>query len=82
MKMTRDLGEVGEGLHAGLGVGHEDLRILLEDRGDRDHRDVLLDGVERAEQVAVHVEVDLAAEQHGALGLAGLRSSPSSPYFS
>ena len=30
---------------------------------------VLLDGGERAEQVALHVELDLSAEQHGLLGL-------------
>ena len=59
MKMVGSLARSANVLDAGIGMGHEDLRVLLEDRGDVDHRDVLLDRRERAEQVALHVELDL-----------------------
>ncbi len=39
-------------------MGDDDLRVLLEDRGDRHDRHALLHRVERLQQVAAHVIVD------------------------
>ena len=49
--------------HARVRVRQQHLRLLLEDRRDRHHRHVGLGVVELAEQVAAHVEVDLAGGQ-------------------
>ena len=51
-------------------MGEEHLRLLLEDGGDDERRDVLLHGGERLEHVAAHVEVDAAdRQQHAVVGL-------------
>ena len=42
---------------------HDHLRLLLEGGRDDPQRDVLLHGVEGLQQVAAHVEIDLAGEQ-------------------
>ena len=42
---------------------HHDLRIFLEVGRDDDDRHVLLDGVEGEQEVAAHVEIDLAGRQ-------------------
>ena len=47
---------------------HEHLRLLLEGGGDDAQRDVLLHGVEGLQQVAAHVEVDLAGQQQRPAG--------------
>jgi hypothetical protein len=44
-------------------VGQEDLRILLEDRGDRDQRHIVGDRVERLQRVRAHEEIELAGGQ-------------------
>ena len=49
------------------GMGQQHLRILLEDRGEREGRDAFLDGVDRGGHAA-HVELDLAADQQRAVG--------------
>ena len=43
------------------------LRVLLEDRGDRDGRDVLGDRVEGLQRVGAHEEVELADRQQDAV---------------
>ena len=48
-------------------MGQEDLRVLLEDGGDRDHRHVVGDGVERLQRVCGHEEVELAGDQQDAV---------------
>jgi hypothetical protein len=48
-------------------MGQEDLRILLEDGGDRDHRHVVGDRVERLQRVRGHEEIDLAGGQEDAV---------------
>ena len=45
------------------GCGHHHLRVLLEVGRDDAQRNVLLHGVEGLQQVAAHVEVDLAGQQ-------------------
>jgi hypothetical protein len=49
------------------GMGEDDLRVLLEDRGDVDDRDLLGRGVERLQQVAAHVELDAVGQQERAV---------------
>ena len=59
---------------------HQDLRVLLEDGRDHDHRDVVLDVVEGAEHAAAHVEVDLAGgEQLAVVDLRPARAGSSRP---
>ncbi len=41
----------------------EDLRILLKDRGDRDHRDVVGYRVEGLQRVRAHEEIEFARDQ-------------------
>ena len=41
-------------------MGHHDLRVFLEIRGDDHDRQVLVDRVEGEQQVAAHVEIELA----------------------
>ena len=49
---------------------HHDLRVLLEVGGDDDERHVLFDRVEVEQQIAAHVEVELAGgEQQAIVGL-------------
>jgi uncharacterized protein (UPF0548 family) len=48
-------------------MGQENLRILLEDGGDRDHRHVIGDGVERLQRVCRHEEIELARDQQDAI---------------
>jgi hypothetical protein len=48
-------------------MGHDHLRMLLEDRRDVDHRNALLHRAERLEKVAAHVEVHAAGEHQGAV---------------
>jgi hypothetical protein len=62
--------EVLEPVHALARVGHQDLRLLLEDAGDHDRRNAFLDGRKGLDHVAAHVKVDLAyGQQHPAVGL-------------
>jgi hypothetical protein len=49
------------------GMGEDDLRVLLEDRGDVDDRDFLGRGVEGLQQVAAHVELDAVGQQERAV---------------
>ena len=49
------------------GMREQHLRILLEDRRDRDGRDVLRDRVERLQRVGAHEEVELAGGQQNAV---------------
>ena len=44
-------------------MGHHHLRVLLEIGGHDAQRNALLDGVEGLQQIAAHVEVDLAGKQ-------------------
>ena len=61
-------------VEADAGVRHDDLRVLLEMRGDDDDRHVLLDRVEGEQQVAAHVEIELAGgEQEAVVGLRAAR---------
>ena len=55
-----DLVRSVELVEADARVRHEHLRILLEIRGDDDKRYVLRGRVERLQQAAAHVEVELA----------------------
>ena len=48
-------------------MGQENLRILLEDGGDRDQRHVVGDRVERLQRVRAHEEVELAGGQEDAV---------------
>ena len=51
-------------------MGHHDLRVFLEICGDDHDRKVLVDRVEGEQQVAAHVEVELAGgEQKAVVGL-------------
>jgi hypothetical protein len=51
-------------------MSEQNLRLLLERRGDDEGRDVLLHGREGLHHVAAHVEVDAAhGEQHAVVGL-------------
>ncbi len=54
-------------VHFGFRMGQENLRILLEDGGDRDHRYVVGDRVERLQRVRGHEEVELAGGQQDAV---------------
>ena len=45
-----------------IGMGDQHLRLLLEDRGDFDERDVFLNRRERLQQIAGHVELRLAGQ--------------------
>ena len=46
---------------------HQDLRILLEQGGDGQRRDVLLDGIEALQRVGAHEEVELADRHQDAI---------------
>ena len=59
----RQLLQVLEFLDALVGMRQQHLRILLEDRGDDQGRDVLRDRVERLQRVGAHVEFDPAGDQ-------------------
>jgi hypothetical protein len=48
-------------------MGEDDLRVLLEDRGDVDDRDFLGRGVEGLQEVAAHVELDAVGQQERAV---------------
>jgi hypothetical protein len=48
-------------------MGQENLRILLEDGSDRDHRYVVGDRVERLQRVRGHEEIELAGGQQDAV---------------
>ena len=52
-------------------MGEEDLRILLEDGGDRDHRHIVGDRIERHQRVRGHEEVELAGDQQHAVVVVG-----------
>src|SRR5258708_27824835 len=52
-------------------MGQENLRILLEDGGDRHHRHVVGDRVERHQGVGSHEEVELAGNQQHAVVVVG-----------
>ena len=55
-------------------MGHHDLRVFLEMRGDDHDRQVLVDRVEGEQQVAAHVEIELAGgEQETVVGLRAAR---------
>ena len=69
MKSDFSLARSPNSFEAGFRMRHDDLRVLLEHRRDFDDGHVLLDGGERPEQVALHVELDLSAQQHGLVGL-------------
>ena len=45
----------------------EHLRVLLEHRGDRDHRHIVRHRVERLQGVRAHEEIELAGDQQGAV---------------
>ena len=49
----------------------EDLRILLEDGGDRHHRHVVGDRIERQQRVRAHEEIELAGDQQHAVVVVG-----------
>ena len=59
--------EIFEFCNFGFRMGQENLRILLEDGGDRDQRHVVGDGVERLQRVRAHEEVELAGGQQDAV---------------
>lgn len=45
-------------------MGEDDLRVLLEDRGDRDGRDIVFHRRKRLQHVAAHQEIEPAGGQH------------------
>jgi hypothetical protein len=49
------------------GMGEDDLRVLLEDRGDVHDRDFLGRGIEGLQEVAAHVELDAVGQQERAV---------------
>ena len=73
MKMVGSLARSANVLTPDVRVGDQHLRVLLEDRRDLDHRNVLLDRREGADQVALHVELDLVGQQQRLVG--GLRAA-------
>ena len=52
-------------------MGQQDLRILLEDGGDRDHRHIIGDRIERHQRVGGHEKVELAGNQQHAVVVVG-----------
>lgn len=59
--------QVVELLDALIGMRNQDLRLLLEDRRDRDCRNVLQRRVERLKRVRAHVELDPSRDQRKAM---------------
>ncbi len=55
----------------GFRMGQENLRILLEDGGNRHQRHVVGDRVERHQRVRGHEEVELAGNQQHAVVVVG-----------
>jgi len=62
-----ELLEVLEFLDALIGMGEQDLRVLLEHGGDRNGRNVLRNRVEALQRVRAHEEVELAREEQQAV---------------
>ena len=48
-------------------MGQKNLRVLLEHGGDRHHRHIVGDRVERLQRVGAHEEVELAGDQQNAV---------------
>ncbi len=59
----RRLGQILKAVEPLPRMRHQDERILLEERGDGDDRDVLFDRVEGLDHIGAHVEVDPARRQ-------------------
>ena len=55
----------------GFRMGQENLRILLEYGGDRHHRHVIGDRIERHQRVRGHEEVELSGDQQNAIIVVG-----------
>ena len=59
----RQIFQILEFVDALIGMGDEDLRVFLEQRGDLDHRHVLGDGIKTLQRVGAEEEIDLADRQ-------------------